>query len=143
MILYLFAEIKCHNCYYSVCMKLKHSNLLCYLTIRLARHLCSSTPLVYLYICMDVCMSFCTLTLCIFVFAPHSTTSQTSLNRILRFSDHYRITLEIELFTALNCFEGAVKTQTLMGAPFLIELVDICHSYKPYSTAFTGKFIVH
>ncbi len=24
MILYLFAEIKCHNCYYSVCMKLKH-----------------------------------------------------------------------------------------------------------------------
>ncbi len=54
--------------------------------LRLARHLCSSTPLVYwrasvasetltgvkmkksgmfvyLYICMDVCMSFCTLTL--------------------------------------------------------------------------------
>ncbi len=33
-------------------------------------------------------MSFCTLTLRIFVFAPCSTPSQTSLNRILRFSDH-------------------------------------------------------
>ncbi len=30
-----------------------------------------------------------------------------------------------------------------MGAPFLFELVAICHSYKPYSTAFTCKFIVH
>ncbi len=29
--------------------KLKHSNILCYLTIRLARHLCSSTPLVFIY----------------------------------------------------------------------------------------------
>ncbi len=33
-----------------------------------------------------------------------------------------RITLEIELFTALNGFAGAVKTQNLMGAPFLFEL---------------------
>ncbi len=52
MILYLFAEIISHNCYYSVCMN-KHSNntvVLCYLTIRLARHLCSSTPLVYMYV---------------------------------------------------------------------------------------------
>ncbi len=49
MILYLFAEIKCHNCYYSVCTKkAKNSNILCYLAIRLARYLCSSTPLVYL-----------------------------------------------------------------------------------------------
>ncbi len=30
-----------------------------------------------------------------------------------------------------------------MGAPFLFELVAICHSYKPYSTACTCKFIVH
>ncbi len=44
---------------------------------------------IYLDICLDVCMSFCTLTLRIFVFAPRSTPSQTSLNRILRFSDHY------------------------------------------------------
>ncbi len=44
---------------------------------------------VYLFIYMDVRMSFCTLTFRIFVFAPRSTPSQTSLNRILRFSDHY------------------------------------------------------
>ncbi len=44
---------------------------------------------IYLYICLDVCMSFCTLTLRIFVFARRSTPSQTSLNRILWFSDHY------------------------------------------------------
>ncbi len=44
---------------------------------------------------------------------------------------------KIELFTALNSFAGAVKTQKLIGAPFLFELVAICHSYKPYSTAFT------
>ncbi len=44
---------------------------------------------VYLFIYMDVCMSFCTLTLRIFMFAPRSTPSQTSLNRIIRFSDHY------------------------------------------------------
>ncbi len=36
-----------------------------------------------------------------------------------------RITIEIELFTALNCFAGAVKTQKLMGAPFLFELVAV------------------
>ncbi len=53
-----------------------------------------------------------------------------------------RITL-VELYTALNSFAGAVKTQKLMGAPFLFELVAICHSYKPYSTALTCKFIVH
>ncbi len=44
---------------------------------------------IYLYICLDVCMSFCTLTLRIFVFAPRSTPSQSSLNRILGSSDHY------------------------------------------------------
>ncbi len=71
-------------------------------------------------------MSFCTLTLRIFVFAPRSTPSQTSLNRILRFSDRYPYHLRVELFTALNCFAGAdVKTQNLMGAPFLFELVAV------------------
>ncbi len=67
-------------------------------------------------------MSFYT---CIFVFAQCSTPSQASLNIILWFSDHYRISLEIELFTALNSFAGAVKTQKLMGAPFLFELVAV------------------
>ncbi len=71
-------------------------------------------------------MSFCTLTLCIFVFARRSTPSQTSLNRILWcFATITRVTFEIELFTALNCFAGAVKTQKLMGAPFLFELVAV------------------
>ena len=32
-----------------------------------------------------------------------------------------RITLELELFTALNSFVGTVKTQKFMGAPFLFE----------------------
>ncbi len=44
---------------------------------------------VCLFIYMDVRMSFCTLTLRIFVLARCSTPSQTSLNGILRFSDHY------------------------------------------------------
>ncbi len=62
-----------------------------------------------------------------------------SLNGILSgLATITRITLEIELYT-----EGAVKTQKLLGAPFLFELVAICHSYKLYSTALTCKFIVH
>ncbi len=44
-----------------------------------------------------------------------------------------RITLEIELCTALNYFACAVKTLKLMGVPFIFKLVAICHSYKPYS----------
>ncbi len=55
------------------------------------------------------------------MFAPSSTPSQTSLNRILWIIT--RITLKIELFTALNSFAGAIKTQKLMGAPFLFELL--------------------
>ncbi len=38
------------------------------------------------------------------------------------------ISLEIELFTALNSFAGAVKTQELMGALFLFELVAMVSS---------------
>ncbi len=70
-------------------------------------------------------MSFCTLTLRIFVFARRSTPSQTSLTESSGLATITRITLEIELFTALNCFAGAVKTQKLMGAPFLLELVAV------------------
>ena len=33
--------------------------------------------------------------------------------------------LEIELFTALKFFEGAVKTQQFMGTPSLFELVAV------------------
>ncbi len=60
-------------------------------------------------------MSFCTLTLTYFcvcsMFDPVPNFTNT------------RITLEIALFTALNSFAGAVKTQKFMGAPFLFELV--------------------
>ncbi len=42
-----------------------------------------------LFIYMDVRMSFCTLTLRIFVFARRSTPSQITLNRILWFIDQY------------------------------------------------------
>ncbi len=65
---------------------------------------------IYLYICLDVRMSFCTLTLAFSVLVMWSTPSQIALNRILWFIDQYPITLEIELFTVLNSFAGAVKT---------------------------------
>ncbi len=70
-------------------------------------------------------MPFCTLTLRIFVFAPRSTPSQTSLTESSCLATITCITLEIELFTALYCFAGAVKKQKLMGAPFLFELVAV------------------
>ncbi len=46
----------------------------------------------------------------VFVLVMLSTLSQIALNRILWFNDQYPITLEIELFTVLNSFAGAVKT---------------------------------
>ncbi len=38
---------------------------------------------IYLYICLDVCMSFCTLTLRIFVLAPRSTPNFTKQNPLV------------------------------------------------------------
>ncbi len=46
----------------------------------------------------------------IFVLVRWSTPSQSSLNRIFCLSISTRIILEIELFTVLNSFTGAVKT---------------------------------
>ncbi len=46
----------------------------------------------------------------VFVLVMWSTPSQIALNRILWFIVSTRITLEIELFTVLNSFAGAVKT---------------------------------
>ncbi len=46
----------------------------------------------------------------IFVLVMWSTPSKIALNRILCLSISTRITLEIELFTVLNSFAGAVKT---------------------------------
>ncbi len=58
VILYLFAEIKGHNCYYSVCMKYaKNSNILCYLNYQarspfVLKHTTSNYN-IYMYVCMD------------------------------------------------------------------------------------------
>ncbi len=64
----------------------------------------------YLYICMDVRKAFLYFDPRVFVLVRLSTPSQTSLNRILCLSISTRITLEMELFTFLNSFTGAVKT---------------------------------
>ncbi len=50
---------------------------------------------IYLFIYMDVRMSFCTLTLRIFVFARRSTPSQIALNRILWFMQIMNLLLKI------------------------------------------------
>ncbi len=63
----------------------------------------------FIYICLDVCKAFLYFDPRVFVLVRWSTPSQTSLNRILRLSISTRITLEIELFTVLNSFTGAVK----------------------------------
>ncbi len=65
---------------------------------------------VYLYICMDVRKAFLYFDPRVFVLVRLSTPSQIALNRILWFSDQYPYHLEIELFTVLNSFAGAVKT---------------------------------
>ncbi len=65
---------------------------------------------IYLYICMDVRKAFLYFDPRVFVLVRLSTPSQTSLNRILCLSISTRFTLEIELFTFLNSFTGAVKT---------------------------------
>ncbi len=44
----------------------------------------------------------------VFVLVMWSTASQIALNRILWFIDQYPYHLEIELFTVLNSFAGAV-----------------------------------
>ncbi len=81
---------------------------------------------IYLYICLDVCMSFCTLTLRIFVFARRSTPSQTSLDRILLFSDHYPYHLKLIVLLALNCFwAGAVFQTQILWTPFSMRLVAV------------------
>ncbi len=65
---------------------------------------------VCLFICLDVRKAFLYFDPRVFVLVRWSTPSQTSLNRILCLSISTRITLEIELFTVLNSFTGAVKT---------------------------------
>ncbi len=68
-------------------------------------------------------MSFCTLTLAYFcvcsLFDPVPNFTKQNSPGLVTIT---RINLEIELFTTLNCFAGAVKT---MGASFLFELVAV------------------
>ncbi len=81
-------------------------------------------------------MSFCTLTLRIFVFARRSTPSQTSLTESSGLATITRITLEIELFTALNCFAGAgssISIRVSGGGKLIHYLSQLYH----YSTTFT------
>ncbi len=74
---------------------------------------------------MDVCKAFLYFDPRVFALVWLSTPSQTSLTESSGLATITRITLEIELFAALNCFASAVKTQKLMGAPFLFELVVV------------------
>ncbi len=59
---------------------------------------------------MDVRKAFLYFDPRIFVSVLLSTPSQIALNRILWFIDQYPYHLEIELFTVLNSFAGAVQT---------------------------------
>ncbi len=90
---------------------------------RFPRHLCSSTLLVYIRVFGHtyVIMYFDR----IFVLVGCLTPSQTSLNRILWLPIITHIILEIELFTSLNSFAGAVKTKKFTGVPFLFKLVAV------------------
>ncbi len=97
--------------------------------------------------CVDVHMSICTLTLsylCVrSVFDPVPNFTKQNLPIITR------ITLVIELYTALNCFAGTVKTKKLMGAPFLLELVAVVVNtlfvtvISPTYCIYLKKIIVH
>ncbi len=60
-----------------------------------------------------------------FVLAPCSTPSQTSLNRILWFSDHYPYHSRNWIVYRFEFFCGAVWTQKLAWVPFLCELVAV------------------
>ncbi len=108
--LYPVCEIKKLDVISSFSVRSQNHSYKNIIVFRLARHLCSSTSLVYFYICMDVRKAFLYFDPRVFVLVRLSTPSQTSLNRILCLSISTRITLEIELFTDLNSFAGAVKT---------------------------------
>ena len=75
-----------------------------------------------LYIYVDACISFLLWSSRIFVLAHCSTPSQTSLNGIFWFIDHYSRNWIVYL---LNSFAGGIKTQKLAGVPFLFELLAV------------------
>ncbi len=73
----------------------------------------------FIYMCVDVRMSFCTLTIAYFcvrsVFDPVPNFTKQNPPSLVIIT---RIALEIELFTALNCFAGAVKTKNIWELHF-------------------------
>ncbi len=71
---------------------------------------------------LDVRMSFCTLTFSYFCVSSLFDPSQTSLNGILRFSDHYPYHPKNWI---VYRSEFLVKTQKLNGVPFLFESVVV------------------
>ncbi len=103
---------------------------------------------IFVCLCVDVRMSFCTLTLSYFCVSLVFDTvpNFTKLNPLV-----YRL-LPV-LSQKLNCLplwillRVHLKLKKLTGVPFLFELVVMvirhCHSHKPYAAAFTWKFIVH
>ncbi len=65
---------------------------------------------------------------------------QNFTNRFLWLSIIGRIILEIELFSTLNSFAGAVKTKKTYGSSIPIPVSGggkNCHSYNPYVTVST------
>ncbi len=75
------------------------------------------------------------------LFTQRSTPSQTSLNRILWFSNHYPYHLRNWIVYRFELFCGCKNLLELHF--YSSKLYAICHSYKPYSTTFTWKCIVH
>ncbi len=96
-----------------------------------------------LYICLDVRKAILYFDPRVFVLVQWSTPSQTSLNRILCLSISTRITLEIELFTVLNSFTGAVKGARTPPTQFFVDgcyaRLLLLYTYRGFSTTTQGQ----
>ncbi len=127
-----------NHCYYLAISFTNHLYLYSYI-YSLAMHLrYSCAPLVYLYIYLDVRYVILYFDPRVFVLVMWSTESQIALNRILWFIDQYPYHPRNLIVYRFEFFWGAVKTQKLMGAPFLSEFVAVvsqcalCRGYKPW-----------
>ncbi len=99
------------------------------IVFRLARHLCSSTPLViYIYGRTYVILYFDPR---VFVLVMWSTPSQIALNRILWFIDQYPCHPRNWIVYRLNFFAGAVFLFELVA---MVSQCALCHGYKPCAT---------
>ncbi len=109
--LYRVCEIKKLDLISSFSVRSQNHSYKNIIVFRLARHLCSST-LTSLFICYMFGRTYVILYFDphVFVLVMWSTPSQIALTESSGLSISTRITLEIELFTVLNSFAGAVKT---------------------------------